>query len=34
MSDEQNKLIVFESSEIRRVWHQEDWWYAVEDIVY
>lgn len=33
MSEEQNKLIVFESKEIRRTWHNEEWWFAVADIV-
>lgn len=30
---EQNKIIVFESKEIRRVWYQEEWWFAVVDII-
>lgn len=33
MEKEQDKLIVFESKEIRRVWHQEEWWFSVADIV-
>lgn len=33
MSDEQNKLIVFEDKEIRRVWHKEEWWFSVLDII-
>lgn len=33
MEKGQDKLIVFESKEIRRVWHQEEWWFAVADIV-
>lgn len=31
--EEQNKLVVFESAEIRRTWHNEEWWYVVNDIV-
>ena len=31
--EEQNKLIVFESKEIRRIWHNEEWWFAVQDII-
>lgn len=31
--EEQNKLVVFESAEIRRSWHNEEWWYVVNDIV-
>jgi len=29
----QNKLVVFESKAIRRVWHNEEWWFAVADVV-
>jgi DNA-damage-inducible protein D len=29
----ENKIIVFENKEIRRVWHQEDWWFSVIDII-
>jgi len=31
--EEKNKLIVFESKSIRRAWHNEEWWYVVNDIV-
>lgn len=31
--DQQNKLVVFESKEIRRTWHNEEWWFVVNDIV-
>lgn len=30
---EQNKLVVFQEKEIRRVWHNDEWWFAVADIV-
>lgn len=30
---ENNKLIVFQEKSIRRVWHNEEWWFAVADIV-
>jgi len=33
MSEEQNKLIVFQEKEIRRTWHNEEWWFAVVDII-
>lgn len=33
MTDDNNQLIVFESQEIRRTWHNEEWWYVVNDIV-
>ena len=28
-----NKIILFEEQQIRRVWHQEKWWYVLEDVV-
>lgn len=33
MSEEKNKLAVFQEKEIRRVWHQEEWWFSVADVV-
>jgi DNA-damage-inducible protein D len=30
---EQNKVILFQEKEIRRVWHQEEWWFVVTDII-
>lgn len=33
-NEEQNKLVVFESKAIRRVWHHDEWWFAVVDVVY
>ena len=34
MSDnsESNKLIVFEDKSIRRIWHNEEWWFAIVDV--
>lgn len=32
-NEEQNKLIVFESNAIRRVWHNEEWWFVIVDVV-
>lgn len=33
MSDEQSKIIVFQEKEIRRVWHNEEWWFSIIDVV-
>ncbi len=29
---EQSKIIVFESKKIRRIWHNEDWYFSVVDV--
>src|SRR3989338_4663464 len=29
----EKSLAVFEGKEIRKVWHQEEWWFVVEDII-
>ncbi len=31
--EEQNKLVVFQEKAIRRVWHEEEWWFAVVDVI-
>ena len=28
-----NKLIVFQDKEIRRIWHNEEWWFSILDVV-
>ncbi len=30
---EQKALVVFEGKNIRRIWHKEEWWFSVTDIV-
>ena len=29
---EQNKIVVFESKRIRRIWHNEEWFFSVVDV--
>lgn len=31
--DNNNQIILFEETRIRRVWHNETWWFVVEDII-
>ena len=33
MAEEQNKLILFQEKQIRRVWHQEEWWFSIIDVI-
>jgi len=33
MNEEQNKIVVFQEKQIRRVWHNDEWWFAVVDVI-
>jgi len=33
MNEDQNKIIVFQEKKIRRLWHNEEWWFAVVDVI-
>lgn len=33
MTDRQNKLVIFQSKQIRRVWHDKQWYFSIVDVV-
>jgi len=33
MNEAKNKIVVFQEKQIRRLWHQEEWWFSVIDVI-
>ena len=33
MADEDKSLVVFQGKQIRRTWHNKEWWFSVVDII-
>jgi len=33
MKIDKNELAIFEGREIRKIWHSNEWWFVVEDVV-
>ncbi len=33
MAEQDNKIVVFQEKQIRRIWHDEEWWFAIVDVI-
>lgn len=33
MDNNNNKIVIFQEKQIRRVWHEEAWWFAIADVI-
>lgn len=31
--EQANKIVVFQDKQIRRIWHEEEWWFAIVDVI-
>jgi DNA-damage-inducible protein D len=31
--EQNNKIILFQEKQIRRIWHQEEWWFSIIDVI-
>lgn len=31
--EQENKLVVFQEKRIRRIWHKEEWWFSIIDVI-
>ncbi len=33
-TEENNSLVVFQGENVRRIWHQKEWWFVIQDVVF
>ena len=31
--EQEDKIVIFQENKIRRVWHENDWWFVIEDVI-